>query len=56
MQKRIALEELNKNLTAEKSKVDAWASIKIRKADDLKATQKSTVDEDRGRTHTLCLL
>ena len=48
MQKRIALEELNKNLAAAKSNVDAWASVKIRKADDLKATQKSTVEADRG--------
>ena len=48
MQRRIALEELNKNLAAAKGNVDAWASVKIRKADDLKATQKSTVEEDRG--------
>lgn len=49
MQKRVALEELNQDLLSAKARVDAWAKSKLNQADDLKITQKRTVENDRGK-------
>ena len=49
MHKRVVLEELNTDLARAKSKVETWANRKVSKANDLRETQRRTVEEDRGQ-------
>lgn len=50
MQKRPVLEELNGDLASAKAKVDAWGRGKLSKANDLRDTQKKTVEADKGES------
>lgn len=52
MQGRIALEELNRELDAARTSVEAWADAKVASASELRRKHIKLVDDHKSASHT----